>query len=210
MSRPEPPERLLKLDPIYDSVDFEPSKELENWIWDTFIDSNSPLHNPDHDHLTYFGSRFFKVLWASSAFIKAGQVVLGQTERVMFRAGGWQKMRQESQMINWFGYIPEYVITIDARYASECSDIDFCALIEHELYHIGVKRTDEGEMILSPITGMPKHYLRGHDVEEFHGVVGRYGANDAVQHMVDLANAGPTISKAKIAHTCGTCLLKLA
>jgi hypothetical protein len=41
-------------------------------------------------------------------------------------------------------------------------------------------------------------------------VVQRYGASDDVQKMVDLANDGPTIGKAKIAHACGTCLLKLA
>ncbi len=30
-----------------------------------------------------------------------------------------------------------------------------------------------------------------------------------VQKMVELANDGPTISRANIAHACGTCLLKL-
>ena len=37
------------------------------------------------------------------------------------------------------------------------------------------------------MNGIPKHYLRGHDVEEFNTVVERYGASDAVQTMVDLA-----------------------
>lgn len=48
--------------------------------------------------------------------------------------------------------------------------------------------------------GEPKLYLRGHDVEEFHGVVQRYGASPDVQKMVELANDGPTISRANIAH----------
>ena len=52
--------------------------------------------------------------------------------------------------------------------------------------------------------------MRSHDVEEFHGVVQRYGASPDVQKMVELANNGPTISRANIAHACGTCLLKLA
>ena len=63
---------------------------------------------------------------------------------------------------------------------------------------------------ISPSTGEYKYYLRPHDVEEFHGVVQRYGASPDVQKMVELANDGPTIGKAKIAHACGTCLLKLA
>ncbi|OTG66091.1 putative metallopeptidase [Acinetobacter silvestris] len=209
MKRPNPPERLLELDPI-DDMDFEPAFELKEWIWETFLDSNSDLYNEEHEHLTYFNKRFFEVLWASSAFIKAEKYVLGQTEKVMINVGGWKKARQEKQMINWFGHVPTYLITIDARYAAEASDADFCALIEHELCHIGAKRTEDGEMIFSPITGEPKHYLRGHDVEEFHTVVQRYGASESVQKMVDLANEGPIIRKANIAHACGTCLLKLA
>lgn len=74
-----------------------------------------------------------------------------------------------------------------------------------------VKWSDEdGNILVSQMTGEPKHFLRGHDVEEFHGVVQRYGASESVQKMVELANDGPAIGKAKIAHACGTCLLKLA
>lgn len=65
-------------------------------------------------------------------------------------------------------------------------------------------------MQVSNMTGIPKHYLRGHDVEEFNTVVERYGASDAVQTMVDLAQQWPTIGKAKITNACRTYLLKLA
>ena len=112
-------------------------------------------------------------------------------------------------MVQWFGYIPKYIITLDAGYAESCSDVDFCALIEHELYHIGFEIMD-GEMYISPSTGKPKLKMKGHDIEEFHGVFQRYGASPDVQKMVELANDGPTISRANIAHACGTCLLKLA
>jgi hypothetical protein len=33
-----------------------------------------------------------------------------------------------------------YLITIDASFCEQTSDREFCALIEHELYHIGVER----------------------------------------------------------------------
>ena len=125
-------------------------------------------------------------------------------------AGGWRKLRQEKQMIDWFGCVPNFIITIDAWFAHKASDTDFCALIEHELYHIGAKRDEDGNYLVSQSTGEYKYYLRPHDVEEFHGVVQRYGASPDVQKMVELANDGPTIGKAKIAHACGTCLLKLA
>ena len=102
-------------------------------------------------------------------------MVLGQCEKVMFNVGGWRKARQEQQMRDWFGFVPTYLITIDATFCDKANDREFCALLEHELYHIGVERDEDGEMIFSSSTGLPKHYLAGHDVEEFVGVTKRWG-----------------------------------
>ena len=88
-------------------------------------------------------------------------------------------------------------------------DAYFFALVELELYHIVHTIDKHGEFEYTSM-GEPRLFLRGHDVEEFHGVVQRYGASPDVQKMVELANDGPTISRANIAHACGTCLLKLA
>nr|WP_180043785.1 MULTISPECIES: putative metallopeptidase [unclassified Acinetobacter] len=204
-----PPQSLLDLDPE-EPVGFEPAHELKEWILKTFIDEGGELHNPDHMHISPWDDDLFMVLWASSGFKKSEKIVLGQTEKFAPMAGGWRKMRQEKQMIDWFGCVPNFIITIDAWFAHNASDTDFCALIEHELYHIGAKRDEDGNYLVSQSTGEYKYYLRPHDVEEFHGVVQRYGASPDVQKMVELANDGPTIGKAKIAHACGTCLLKLA
>lgn len=209
MKRPMPPDHLLDIDPV-DPMGFEPAPELKEWILERFISDEGELHNPDHMHISPWDDDLFKVLWASSGFIKAERVVLGQAEKFAPMAGGWRKARQEKQMIDWFGCVPKFIITIDAIYASSASDVDFCALIEHELYHIGAKRDEDGNYVMSQGTGEYKYYLRPHDVEEFHGVVQRYGASPDVQKMVELANDGPTISRANIAHACGTCLLKLA
>ena len=103
-------------------------------------------------------------------------MVLGQCEKVMFNQGGWRKARQEQQMRDWFGFVPIYLITIDASFCEQATDRDFCSLIEHELYHIGVERDEDGEILYSDHTGLPKHYLAGHDVEEFIGVVKRWGS----------------------------------
>ncbi|TCB17387.1 transposase [Acinetobacter sp. ANC 5045] len=204
-----PPQNLLDLDPE-EPVGFEPAHELKEWILKTFIDEGGELHNPDHMHISPWDDDLFMVLWASSGFKKSEKVVLGQTEKFAPMAGGWRKMRQEKQMIDWFGCVPNFIITIDAWFAHNASDTDFCALIEHELYHVGAKKDEDGNYLVSQSTGEYKYYLRPHDVEEFHGVVQRYGASPDVQKMVELANDGPTIGKAKIAHACGTCLLKLA
>ena len=209
MKRPIPPDHLLDIDP-FNPMGFEPAPELKEWILKTFIDEDGELHNPDHMHISPWDDDLFKVLWASSGFVKSEKVVLGQAEKFAPMAGGWRKARQEKQMIDWFGCVPKFIITIDSVYAASASDIDFCALIEHELYHVGAKRDEDGNYVVSQSTGEYKYYLRPHDVEEFHGVVQRYGASPDVQKMVDLANDGPTIRKANIAHACGTCLLKLA
>ncbi len=99
---------------------------------------------------------------------------------------GWRKARQEQQMRDWFGFVPTYLITIDATFCDKANDREFCALLEHELYHIGVERDEDGEMIFSSSTGLPKHYLAGHDVEEFVGVTKRWGRVKALNVSLKL------------------------
>lgn len=63
----------------------------------------------------------------------------------------------------------------------------------------------------SASSGRPVFVIRGHDVEEFVGVVRRYGADAAgVRAMVDAANQKPEIARVQIAHACGTCHLNLS
>ncbi len=149
-------------------------------------------------------------MWASDSFAKKGRYVLGQAEQVMLRAGGWQKARMEQQMYEWFGRIPKFIITLAADYCSQCSDLEFCALVEHELYHIAQATDDFGAPRFNKETGQPVLTLRGHDVEEFTGVVRRYGASKEVQELVDAANAPAEVAHIDIARSCGTCMLKLA
>lgn len=207
MKRPYPPEWVLEISDDM-SMNFCPAPEITDWLHQGILNPESKLYNEEHEHLIEHSG--VKFLWAECGFAKQGRDIHGQAEIVAFRASGWQKDRQEAQMINWFGDIPKYIITLDARVCQVMSDTDFCALVEHELYHIGHKKNkDSGEFEYTSV-GEPRLYLRGHDVEEFHGVVQRYGASEEVQKMVNLANEGPTISRANIAHACGTCLLKLA
>ncbi|MDG9795326.1 putative metallopeptidase [Acinetobacter baumannii] len=216
MKRPYPPEQDSPYADDEDLIDsgllhFEPANnDLWPWIEETFLCDWGKLHNPDHEHLLSFQPPEISFLWAYAKCEAKDKRVYGQTEKVMINVGGWRKQRQELQLINWFGDVPKYIITLDARVCQVMSDTDFCALVEHELYHIGHKKNkDSGEFEYTSV-GEPRLYLRGHDVEEFHGVVQRYGASEEVQKMVNLANEGPTISRANIAHACGTCLLKLA
>lgn len=207
MKRPYPPEHLIDKDWSEEFL-FEPAVDIHDWLQETILNPNSKLYNKDHEHL--IGHTGIGFLWAESAFEKQGRVVLGQAEIVQFQASGWKKYRQEAQLIRWFGFLPKALITLDANYCSDCSDSSFMALVEHELYHLKQKISPNGGPCYDSQTGNAVLQMRGHDVEEFFGVVERYGGNVDVQRMAQHVNNGPTISKANIAHACGTCLLKLA
>ncbi|MCO7536740.1 hypothetical protein NJH24_18360 [Pseudomonas asiatica] len=207
MARPMPPPALLELTELSMlGTRLQPASEIGEWVQAVILNEGGELHNPDHAHLIDAPLRF---LWASACFEKQGRTVVGQAEAVMFRAGGWQKARQEQQMREWFGEEPDYLITLAADYCSQCSDAEFCALVEHELYHIA-QATDEFGAPKFRQDGMPKLYLRGHDVEEFVGVVRRYGASEDVQQLVEAASRPPEVAKINISRACGTCLLKSA
>jgi len=207
MTRPIPPETIGQFADGKDWADaYIPAPEVLQWAMDTFVIEGAHLFNEDHAHLKDAPIAF---LWAAGGFEKQGRWVLGQCEDVTFRCGAWQKGRQEQQMLQWFGYVPSFLITLAADYCAECSDAEFCALVEHELYHMEQKTNAEGEPQFTD-EGQPKLKLRGHDVEEFVGVVRRYGANEVVKAMVEAANKAPEVAKINIARACGTCLLKSA
>jgi hypothetical protein len=191
--RPAPPEQLDR---------FLPAPELLAWVEQTILASGGALHNPDHAHLVDADLAF---LWAPAASEKAGRTVLGQAEQVIFRAGGWQKARQELQTIEWFGRVPAFRITLAADYCLACSDAEFCALVEHELYHIGHAPDPHGAPALDKL-GRPKLRIVGHDVEEFVGVVARYGPSADVRRLAAAAGATPGVPRLDLARACGCCL----
>lgn len=202
MTRPMPPTELL--DSLW--LKLQPAPEVWEWIQAEILASTGSIHNEDHAHLI---DANVGVLWASSAFNKKGRSVLGQAEQLMIRAGGWQKARQEQQMRDWFGYEPELLIMLAGDYCAQCSEAEFCALVEHELFHIAHKLDKYGAPAFTQ-EGLPKLEMRGHDVEEFVGVVRRYGPSHDVQQLIDAASRPPEVAKINISRACGTCLLKLA
>ena len=202
MSRPCPPTDLLDSPFLI----LDPAPEVWEWIQREILADTGSIHNPEHAHLI---DANIGVLWASSAFTKKGRSVLGQAEQLMIRAGGWQKARQEQQMRAWFGEEPAFLITLAGDYCAQCTEAEFCALVEHELYHIAHKADKYGAPAFGD-DGMPKLEMRGHDVEEFVGVVRRYGASHDVQQLIDAASRPPEVANINIARACGTCLLKSA
>ncbi|MFK3971170.1 putative metallopeptidase [Pseudomonas sp. NPDC087358] len=207
MIRPKSPDFLVEFDasPLH-CLRVEPAPAVWDWIQTAIVSEVGNIHNPDYAHLI---DADIAVMWASSSFEKAGRQVLGQAEQVAFRAGGWQKARMEQQMLDWFGRVPTFIITLAADYCSNCSDVEFCALVEHELYHLAHGTDKYGQPAFTK-EGTPKLKLQSHDVEEFVGVVRRYGASAEVQAMVDAANKPAEVGTLNISRACGTCLLKSA
>lgn len=202
MSRPIPPADLLESPWLI----LRPAPEVWEWIQREILATTGSIHNEEHAHLI---DASVGVMWASSSFAKKGRSVLGQAEQLMIRAGGWQKARQEQQLRDWFGEDPEFLITLAADYCAQCTEAEFCALVEHELYHIA-QATDRYGAPKFTQEGLPKLQMRSHDVEEFVGVVRRYGAGEDVQRLIAAASRPPEVAKINIARACGTCLLKSA
>lgn len=210
MDRPYPPSSLLELSELSDlGMRLTPAPEVWEWLQTEILPSTGSIHNEDHAHLL---DADIRIMWASSSFEKQGRTVLGQAEQVAFRAGGWQKARMEQQMRDWFGDVPAFIITFAADYCVECSDVDFLRLVEHELMHIA-HATDQYGAPKFTQEGLPKLYLRGHDVSEFVSIVERYGVGHPdgdLARMVEAAKNPPSVSHASIASECGTCLMRSA
>lgn len=139
--RPYPPFNFINTEHWHPYTRLLPANEVNEWVNHQILSYAGNIHNRDHAHLIDADLCF---MWASDSFTKKGRYVLGQAEQVMLRAGGWQKARMEQQMYEWFGRIPKYIITLAADYCSQCSDLEFCALVEHELYHVAQATDDFG------------------------------------------------------------------
>lgn len=202
------PPASLFADPLA-PLTFVPAPEVLEWLITEILEDTGRIHNPDHQHLLQADLR---ILWASGSSRSKNRTVIGTAEEVLFRASAWVKARQEQQMTEWFGHVPDYLITLDASYAARCSDADFCALVEHECYHIAQQTTLFGAPAFTK-DGKPKIHIVGHDVEEFVGVVKRYGVGDpngALAALAAAARGKPQVSDRDIAGACGTCLMRVA
>ncbi len=204
LARPYPPESLSSVSGMTSPDTFVPADELLHWIYAAYVDANGPLYNLEHAHLA---SARIGLLWTNADNVKSGKRILGQAE-MPSKGGGnkWSKARSEQQLREWFGLVPDFLITIDAAHASECSDREFCFLIEHELRHCAQAVDEFGELKFSKDTGEPMFALKSHDIEVFIADAARYGAEAMGEEMVDLIIAAArvySVSDTQIAQACG-------
>lgn len=188
--------------------EFRPAPELAAWAHAAFIDENGPLANPDHAHLRAASIGFLWTNVPNGRHMKAiaATCELGKPQG----QGKWAKARSEMQIRNWFGGEPDFIITVWTGYALVCDDVEWLALIEHELSHAGQDQDEFGAPKFKK-SGAPCFAIKGHDFEEFVGVVRRYGATSpALREAVSAINRGPEIGDVRITRACGTCNRKAA
>ncbi len=183
---------------------FAPDQDgLGEWVRETFLDEDGPLFNERHMHLREAPIGW---LWTTAVATNHDRQVAGQCKLVGPMSSKWSSAMAHFQLRQWFGYVPDILITISALHARQADDWAFCALIEHELYHVG-QATDMYDMPRFNRDGYPILEMRAHDVEEFTDVVARYGAQaTGVADMVRVANNGPTVGEARMRLACGTCM----
>ena len=71
----------------------------------------------------------------------------------------------------------------------------------------GVERDADGEPIYSDNTGLPKHCLAGHDVEVFFGETKRWGADESVRRLVEIAKNAPFVLETNISACYGNSVI---
>jgi hypothetical protein len=197
--RPKPPDSLTESDAV---SHFVAAPELDEWARATFLDPESELYNPSHDHLS---AAHIGWLWTDIRNTRQMRDIAGEAEIPSVMGGAWKRGRFEAQMEQWFGAVPDFVITIYAPAAAEMSNREFCALIEHEMLHCGQAVTAYGLPRFNQ-RGQPVFSMRGHDVEQFVSIMRRYGAVSEVERQfVAAGTQSSLLGDEPIEICCGTC-----
>lgn len=182
--------------------DFVPAPSVAQWILDTFVLETGTLHNLDHEHLA---SARLGVVWTNVPNRHQERWLVGTAEMPQVQGGAWKRGRATHQFVTWFGFEPDFLLTLYAPVLGTVTDREFCAVIEHELYHCAQATTRDGVPRFHR-DGTPIYGIRGHDVEEFIGVVRRYGAIGNVRALAAAVHARAVLTDERVATACGTCL----
>ncbi len=177
-----------------------------------YVREDGPLFTEEHRHLD--GANV-ACIWTNADNSRRGRRVVGQAQLGVPRGGGdkWSKARAQYQLSQWFGIIPDFVLTFDALYASSAGEREFAALVDHELHHCAQAEDEFGMPRFNQSTGEPVWTMKGHDVEEFVSVVRRFGIEAAGQQAVEMVLAAakePEIGSVKLSEACGTCMRLVA
>lgn len=79
-------------------------------------------------------------------------------------------------LVQTYGFMPDFVITLDADFWADATPLQREALVHHELSHVKQANDKFGDPRVNKQTGEPVFELVAHDLEEFNATVKRYGA----------------------------------
>jgi hypothetical protein len=185
----------------------EPDLELVAWIRRHWLEEGGAFFNEDHAHLL---PASIGAVWTNVSHRSRQLWVLAEARQPSVQTGPWGRARHDQQLREWFGEVPDFLLTFYAPTLGTLGGREFCAIVEHELYHCAQATTDLGAPRFHRDSGLPIYAIRGHDVEEFVGVVRRWGASKPVRDLVAAAASAPTIEDPAIVGACGTCAAPLA
>lgn len=192
----EPPEELRDRPDDDEPGMFLPADGLDKWVRSHIIE-DGPLFNPDHEHLCDASIGF---LWTNVFYKEQGRMIAGTAALGKPSGKPWSSGRLEQQLYGFFGEAPDFLIILDSVFFGRSANPTRLAVIEHELYHCSFAGFNQR-------TALPRWSIKGHDVEEFRGVVVRYGAEaTGLTSFIEAGSREPLISGGEVAHVCGTCL----
>lgn len=183
----------------------EPCPEVRDWAIAMFVDPGGPLVNPDHEHLQDARIEF---LWTNEGFYEfdGTQRVLGTAQLGRASGKAWAKVQRQEQLHRWFRGEPDFLIILDVINLSTARPEAICALVEHELMHCSFKKDEFGDPKLDKY-GEYQWSMRGHDIEQFIGVMARYGpTSETEEKFIQAAKDGPQFKGIELAGICGSCV----
>lgn len=208
MERPHPP-------PAPDARLYLPAPEVVDWLRAEILAEDGAIANREHVHLA---DADLLAVWTWEPNRRKMRTVCATAEIPRPMGGGWSKGRHLDLIQAWAGRAhydpaPDFLLTFFAPVCETLDDASWCALVEHELYHCAQARDEFGQPRFHRDTGRPIFAIRGHDVEEFVGVVRRYGAGASAGSTLELVEAArkrSEVAPASVAAACGVCLRKAA
>lgn len=194
-----------------------PADDLGAWVTAHILAPSTasrpgPLANFEHAHLVDHGATI-GWLWVTDPLVRHGRRTIGRAQTGEPTGDAWQQLTRADHLVRIFGGVPDFVITLDARFVAHALATsrpeNVLALVEHELYHCAVQRDRYGAERFRK-DGTPVWGMRAHDTEEFAGVVRRYGVGASnAGPIVDAADHvrahGPDVAPATLDGICGTC-----
>ena len=153
-----------------------PDPDLADWVLETLLGEDSPLLVTDHVEILSASVGF---LWTNVERKRSGGQVLGTAQLgkpTRHHGDAWTVAGLEQQRREWFGKVPDLLVTLYAPFFARCDEVAVVAVIDHELRHFAPKVDKEGEPAYDEETGRPAWRIVSHDLEEFTGTIEHFGA----------------------------------